>query len=173
MRLILPLELIDRLEGELKQAGHREIGGVLVGEHVEGETFRLVDLSVQRSGGSRTRFVRDVEHNRAFLDAFFAKTANDYQRFNYIGEWHSHPLFTPLPSQEDSATMRDIVEDPAVGVNFAVLIIVSRGWRSKMKMSATAYRAGVEPVAVDVVLDGDRPVKRPGWIDAIIDYFRS
>jgi integrative and conjugative element protein (TIGR02256 family) len=173
MKLILPVELVTRLGQELKRAGSREIGGVLVGEHVEDESFRIVDLSVQRSGGSQAHFIRDVEHNRAFLDAFFAKTGRDYQRFNYLGEWHSHPLFTPLPSREDAATMRDLVEDSAVGVNFAILMIVSLGWRSTLKMSATAYRATEAPVAAEVVLEGDTQAGRVGWLKAVIDYFRS
>jgi integrative and conjugative element protein (TIGR02256 family) len=173
MKLVLPVELVKRLRTELKRAGNREIGGVLVGEHIEAETFKVADLSVQRSGGSRSHFVRDVAHNRAFIDAFFAKTGADYQRFNYLGEWHSHPLFAPLPSTQDAITMRDIVGDPAVGVNFAVLMILSLGWRSTIKLSVTAFRAGATPVAVEVVLEGDAQNERVGWLKAVIDYFRN
>lgn len=170
MKIILPLEVVDRLRAELRRAGNREIGGVLVGEHLEGDTFRVADLSVQRSGGSASHFVRDVAHNRAFLDEFFARTGNDYARFNYLGEWHSHPSFAPVPSGPDVHTMRQIVEDPRVGVNFAVLVIVSLA-KCSLQLSATAFQANVSPVSVDVQLEGG-PVQNPGWLRRFIDLFR-
>lgn len=171
MKLILPMELVERLRGELHRAGNREIGGVLVGEHLHGETFRIVDLSVQRTGGSASHFVRDVEHNRAFLKDFSARTGNDYQRFNYLGEWHSHPSFAPVPSEPDLRAMREIVEDPQVGVNFAILIIVSPAKRSLIKLSATAFRANMSPVAAGVELEGN-PAQKQSWLRRFIDLFR-
>jgi [CysO sulfur-carrier protein]-S-L-cysteine hydrolase len=95
----------------------------LVGEHVADETFRIVDLSVQLSGGTAAHFVRDPGKAKAFLDEFFQRTGHDYLRLNYIGEWHSHPRFMPVSSGEDCTTMLELVHDPVVGVNFAVLII--------------------------------------------------
>jgi hypothetical protein len=74
---------------ELHRAKWREIGGVLVGEHVEGETFRLVDFSVQREGGDASHFIRDPAQHEVFLQAFFERTGHDYARYNYLGEWHS------------------------------------------------------------------------------------
>ena len=58
MQLLLPSRLIQRLQSELKRAGNREIGGLLMGEHVRDEVFRIVDISVQRSGGDRACFIR-------------------------------------------------------------------------------------------------------------------
>lgn len=171
MRLLLPSALAERLGNELRTAGHREIGGVLVGEHVEGETFRLVDLSVQRDGGSESHFVRDVAQSRAFLDGFFERVNRDYARFNYIGEWHSHPLFAPVPSGQDRVTMHDIVQDPAVGVNFAVLMIVKLTRKSALTMSVTAFRAGGPSSQVDFDVEGEGIVKR-SWLARFIDFFR-
>src|SRR5262249_15377301 len=111
MHLLLPLRILDRLQRELRKGGRLEIGGLLMGEHVAGETFRLVDFSVQHSGGSAVHFVRDPAEHQTQLDGFFARTAADFTRFNYLGEWHSHPSFEPLPSPEDVATMHSIVAD--------------------------------------------------------------
>ncbi|WP_008545410.1 Mov34/MPN/PAD-1 family protein [Bradyrhizobium sp. CCGE-LA001] len=171
MKVLLPYEVVQKLAAELKRAGIREIGGVLVGEHVAGETFRVADLSVQHSGGSATHFVRDVAHNRAFIANFFARTGHDYERFNYLGEWHSHPSFEPLPSGQDIRAMRDIVEDPNVGVNFAVLLIVTLARRSSLRLSGTAFRANASPVNVDIKIEGGPGPKR-NWIVRFIDLFR-
>ena len=85
MKLLLPQAIIDRLRREL-HGRDREIGGVLVGEHVSEDIFRVVDLSVQISGGTGAHFVRDPELAKAFLEEFFTHTGHDYQRLNYIGE---------------------------------------------------------------------------------------
>ena len=46
--------------------------------------------------------------HKAFLDEFFQRTGHDYQRFNYIGEWHFAPPLRALPSGEDCTTMHRV-----------------------------------------------------------------
>jgi len=144
--------MIDRLKRELRgRIG--EIGGVLVGEHIGGEVFRIVDISVQYRGGSVAHFVRDPEHHKAFLADFFARTNYAYQRFNYIGEWHSHPGFRPLPSPSDMTTMHDIVSDPEVGANFIVLIIARlHVWRT-LEISATLFQRSLPAQSINVEIE--------------------
>lgn len=150
MKILLPFHVLATLRGELAAARRREIGGVLVGEHVEHETFRVADISVQRSGGSNVHFVRDPAQHRDFLDKFFEGSGRDYQRFNYLGEWHSHPTMLALPSLTDCHTMANLVADPAVGANFAVLMIARlRPWLG-LQLSATAFRAGTPPDAAQL-----------------------
>jgi proteasome lid subunit RPN8/RPN11 len=162
MRLLIPSDLTQRLRRELKRGGTQEIGGVLVGEHAAEDTFRLVDFSVQHSGGSQTHFVRDVAHNKAFLDVFFVRTGHNYQRYNYIGEWHSHPLFAATPSREDLATMLDIVRDPNVGVTFAILLI-ARICRRNLEISATAFTSTKTNEGMTV--EFEQPNGQPGWLE--------
>lgn len=152
MKLLLPPAIIDRLRRELR-GRDREIGGVLVGEHISDDTFRVVDLSVQVSGGTAAHFVRDLELAKTFLEEFFERTGHDYQRLNYIGEWHSHPRFVPIPSGEDCTTMLELIEDPAVGVNFAVLIIARLRLVAGIQLSATLFRQGYQPKLVEVVIE--------------------
>ncbi len=153
MKLLLPPKIIKRLRRELRGRRH-EIGGILVGENVGPDTFRLVDISVQHSGGTVAHFVRDPEAHREFLADFFSRTGNDFNRFNYIGEWHSHPAFEAVPSGEDIASMFDIIQDPAVGVNFAILIIARLDRGRVLQLSATLFRAGIIPDPIEVIIDG-------------------
>lgn len=171
MKLLLPRKVIKRLKRQLR-GRINEVGGIMVGEHVATDTFRVVDISFQKRGGTISHFVRDPAHHEAFLTDFFEKTGRDYKRFNYIGEWHSHPAFTPLPSGEDFATMYEIVEDPDVGVNFAVLIIArASGWYS-LELSATLFRAGIapEPAAVTIESRSDTEACRT-FFGRVWDYF--
>lgn len=150
MQLLLSAETLTRLERELKRGGRQEIGGLLMGEHICGENFRLADFTVQHEGGSRAHFVRDPAQHKSQLDAFFSRTGRDYRRFNYLGEWHSHPSFEPLASTTDMMSMQKLVEDPATGVNFLVLLIVRRSRGRRLELSALAFRPGLDPVPVDV-----------------------
>jgi hypothetical protein len=55
---------------------------------------------------------------------FFDRTQHQYKRFNYIGEWHSHPSFEVKPSPQDVETMVKLVTDPAFKGSFAILMIM-------------------------------------------------
>jgi hypothetical protein len=64
---------------------------------------------------------------------------HDYRRFNYVGEWHSHPSFEPEPSSRDDTSMREIVQDPKVGANFVALLIVKLDGNGSLLASMHAY----------------------------------
>ena len=116
-----------------------------------------MDISVQKGGGTRGTFVRDPAEHAAQVDAFFRRTCENHTRFNYLGEWHSHPHFAVLPSGEDARSMRALLADPAVGVNFAMLLIVRNAGRA-LEMSATVYASGHGEAAVHVYIEHARNV---------------
>lgn len=162
MQLLMSLEIHDQFLKELRSAGWREIGGLLFAEHLGGDIFRLVEVSVQKKGGTAGRFVRDPREHQEQLNKFFERTGDDHTRFNYLGEWHSHPSFCAVPSSEDIETMNSLVSDPSVGVNFAVLLIVRRQ-DSRLAISATAFRRSEETLAARVFIEAVRetlPVRR-------------
>lgn len=125
INLLLPKHIERELKLELKAAGSREIGGILMGEHINEGTFRISDFTVQRQGGTWISFVRNIQKSlKQSLRYFFNKTKHEYTKFNYLGEWHSHPSFQLVPSTQDQLSMWEIVNDSAVGANFAVLLLV-------------------------------------------------
>jgi [CysO sulfur-carrier protein]-S-L-cysteine hydrolase len=85
MQVLLSRQILRRLQRELRRAGRQEIGGLLMGEHVCDETFRVVDVSIQRSGGSEVCFIRDPKDHQAQLNSFFARTGADYTPFQLPG----------------------------------------------------------------------------------------
>jgi len=125
IKLLIPHAVASRMKNAVQQAGVQEIGGVLFGEHVSEGVFRICEISIQRHNGSWIRFVRLMNGglSKMFFQ-FFRKNNYRYTKFNYLGEWHSHPTFSLVPSGQDYRTMQSIVSDPEVGANFAVLMIV-------------------------------------------------
>ena len=100
LTLLLPAEFSEKLIVALRKAGHREIGGILMAEHVGTNIFSVRDLTIHRQG-TIASFVRQIEDAVGVLRAFFHRSNHDYTKFNYIGEWHSHPCFEPEPSLRD------------------------------------------------------------------------
>ena len=124
MQVLLPDDGARRLTQALVSSREREIGGILMGEHIAPGIFRIKDFSIQRDGGTGVTFVRTMRAVLIPLRRFFRQTRHHYTRFNYLGEWHSHPGLALSPSPRDCSSMWEIVEDSAVGPNFAVLLLV-------------------------------------------------
>lgn len=174
MQILLAPQVIKRLNRELRRARRQEIGGLLMGEHLHDEEFRVVDISVQRSGGSLECFIRNPSNHQAKLLKFFSQTGEDYTRFNYLGEWHSHPSFEPIPSLTDIQTMQSIIDDPAVGANFLVLLIVRLSNNKEVEATATAFRACIRPVSVPLLSEAENQAKPKGigyrWLRKIFRF---
>lgn len=113
-----------------------------MGEHIGAAVFRVKNLTIQHQGGTFASFVRKVQDIINPLTEFFRNTNNNYTRFNYLGEWHSHPSFVPEPSARDRETMRSIVDDPQVGANFAILMIVRLNTTEILEGSITVFQPG-------------------------------
>jgi len=120
-------------------------------EQLEPGHFRLVDFTVDEVTGGAAHFVRSVEEHRRALDDFFERTGSEYGRFNYLGEWHSHPNHAPVPSRQDIGSMESLVHGER-DIPFALLLIVRARW-SGLSLSATLFRTEAESSAVDVYGD--------------------
>ena len=122
LRITIPNEVQKTLRRALDKAANRECGGVLMGEHVDVNHFAVRAVEVQKPGAV-AYFVRRVAGAVKSIGAFCRANGNDFTRFNYLGEWHSHPHFSVKPSSRDHATMREIAMDEGVRANFVVLLI--------------------------------------------------
>jgi hypothetical protein len=133
------------------RAGSLETGGMLFAEHAATDVFRVVEVT-SAPPGRFASFVRILTEGLARLEDFFRRHRRAYTRFNYLGEWHSHPSFALHPSATDDATMRDIVGDPRTGAFFVVLMIVkmeggelrARAWAYFPHDSAEECRVEIE-----------------------------
>lgn len=151
MRIRLTRESFYDLRQALERGGIRETGGQLFGEQIAPSDFVVTRLTVQHQVGSFSRFVVDIV--QAMRDAleFFRSTNRQFARFNYIGEWHSHPSFAIEPSHTDTTAMRDIVNDADFRGHFAVLVI-ARLQEASVSCGGWVFDrcGGAEPVTIEV-----------------------
>ena len=47
---------------------------------------------------------------RKFEEKYFKKRKYNYTKYNYLGDWHSHPTFDPSPSGYDLIQLREDFE---------------------------------------------------------------
>jgi hypothetical protein len=111
---------LEKLKPALAQAGTKEIGGQLFGEQLAPSDFLITELAIQARRGSFARFMVDLVEAARNALRFFDRTQHQYKRFNYIGEWHSHPSFEVKPSPRDVETMMKLVTAPAFKGSFAI-----------------------------------------------------
>jgi len=147
VKVDLPRTEVAKMTRALRRAGRREIGGILMGEQIAERHFRVVDFSIDEVTGSYAHFVRSPEHHVTALAEFFERTGKEYARYNYLGEWHSHPSFPVRPSHEDALSMDDLVHGER-DISFAVLLIVKRAWWC-FECSATMFVRGEQPINVE------------------------
>jgi hypothetical protein len=124
VKIAVATDQTKKLAAALTRAGNNETGGQLFGEQLAPSNFRVTELTVQSRPGTFARFVVDLLQAAKDAVRFFERTEHRYTRYNYIGEWHSHPSFAVQPSSPDIAAMRGIVRDPRFAGSFAVLMIV-------------------------------------------------
>ncbi len=160
IQLLMPLDVQAKLIQELRKAGKKETGGLLLGEHLGPDMFRIVGATVQAKSGTHARFVRDPAQHATQLDAFFREHGDDCQRFNYLGEWHSHPSFDLHPSGPDLLSMSEIVDDPEVGVSFAVLVIGRLSRHGELLLSATLCQPGEQFAPANLFIEVPAPKPR-------------
>jgi len=152
MKVELTRDVRKRMLSCLAKAKRREVGGLLMAEQLEPGNFRIVDFSLDNHTGSSTHFVRSPNHHRTALDTFFSQTDNDYARYNYLGEWHSHPNYATFPSSTDILSMHDLLIEEH-SIPFAILLIVKRGWWRRLLCTATLFRQGEEPSYIHVLVE--------------------
>lgn len=137
LRVTVPTEVQAVVSDALSKAGNRECGGLLLGEHAGVNHYVVRKLTVQKPGAIAS-FVRSLTGVMSTVIAFCRANGGNFTKFNYLGEWHSHPLFSVQPSAQDHSTMRDLVTDDSVGANFVVLLIFRLGSRG-LEGSAHTY----------------------------------
>lgn len=126
-----------------RKAGQRETGGLLIGRYSD-----LRDLAVvshvtgpaRDSASGRTWFHRGVA---GLQDLLFQRWR---RQEHYLGEWHSHPRASPIPSSTDTRQMTSIAQSVGYHCPEPILLIVGGDAASEWSLHARVYRRGEAPL---------------------------
>lgn len=115
---------IDAMVQQRELAGRRETGGILIGLYLKDRSI----ASIEETRGTRTsrgwfaRFRRGIGSLQQYLDEQW-----DSHRRYYVGEWHSHPAGSPIPSAQDDRQMQKIAADDRYQCPEPIMVIVGEG----------------------------------------------
>lgn len=122
--LVLPRSVLQRMLDEAAAGGSvLETGGILLGrdEQSEGTTHLTGAGAPGPLAVRRPRFfLRDLAHAR-----MLAGQAWEHDRSQWVGEWHTHPLGRPVPSDLDLRSYATHVHDPELGFRRFISVIVA------------------------------------------------
>ena len=161
MRLRIPSELIEQWRADLSRAGAREIGGVLFGEQLAEGDFRIVKARRQRfPRGTATSFHRHGSGARKQILALHKNFGSDPERFNYLGEWHSHPNAPVWPSRQDEVTMYELLADQGKSVNFLVLMILKLDDQKRVQIGAMTFLSSRHTIRCEIDIENDDAIPK-------------
>lgn len=115
---------IVKLAGRCRR---KETGSILVGHYTaDGRSATILDVSpiARDSVSSSCAYVRGTEGVRKYYRKL---QRNSGGRFHFVGEWHTHPFASPVPSGCDRATLQQIAQEEAIGCASPLLLILGHG----------------------------------------------
>lgn len=137
-RLALTPEAYQLIERLARDGAGKETGGILIGFHA-GKDIRVVKASDAGPNAQRSScgFLRDTRYCQAMLDQEHAGSGADY-----VGEWHTHVIDLPRPSEGDLLTLARIILDPDYNFpSFSMILAINRGGVPEVQ----GYMVEVEP----------------------------
>ena len=153
LSLTIPAAQWNAMRGCLTTGSLREIGGWLAAEQLAPGKFELVGFTVDLDVGTHNRFSSLPTTHGTQLDDILAANADRKGRVDYLGEWHSHPTFPPVPSDIDVAAMTKMVEKS--GPSFATLLIVRLLGAAVLQATITTFQRGLPPEQGRLIIDYD------------------
>jgi len=83
--------------------------GIFIGEFQQNSI--VIDKIIQdKSLDDKTRF-SSIRHTKAIYPDY-KNFINEIQIFDYIGEWHTHPVGSSIPSWRDNRAMKALLNEP-------------------------------------------------------------
>ncbi len=123
MKIVIPKKMCIKLKKELNRMGFYETRGSFFAERVNDDLFVINDIYFSRKQGtvSFIQMIIGSDYHR-FQNIYHKKHKFEYKKFNFIGDWHSHPSFSCNPSRYDVKEAKDDLEHS--NANFIVQCIL-------------------------------------------------
>jgi integrative and conjugative element protein (TIGR02256 family) len=150
---VTQIRLTEAVAGTIRREASRSIdgnetGGILFGHlHPDGTAeVRHAGDAGPAAVRTPTFFLRDLGHAQALATAAFARDGS-----GWIGEWHTHPSISALPSARDLETYLSLLSDPQLAFDVIAALILTAGadgWHSPATYGWACYPDRAEAVPV-------------------------
>ena len=134
--------MVVRIQQQVIRDWPNETGGILVGFYTESLDCAVVteicDTSKDSAPNLRRFTSNPIGIAKMLSDVWLRTDGGEY----YIGEWHSHPGNSPLPSNLDDDTMHDISKNDGVNAPQPILLIAGYSAIKHEDFAAYVYSDG-------------------------------
>ncbi|MFZ5752697.1 MAG: Mov34/MPN/PAD-1 family protein [Bacillota bacterium] len=125
----LMLEFTDEVLDDFnkyRQIGERkESGGILLGMVFDKKiVIDQISTPSLRDKASKFFFIRNVKRAQKVVDNAWARSNGTRI---YLGEWHTHPILNPFPSNDDKTLITNMLRYSKMEIDFLFLVIVGLG----------------------------------------------
>lgn len=120
----LPDTVLQGIKGMAIDAFPNETGGTLIGYYSDNRRIAHIRraLNVQVGGASgETWFYRPPDTIDDQLERVYKKSRG---RLHYLGEWHTHPSASSMPSITDIRSLYKLANEPEVATDTPILFIL-------------------------------------------------
>jgi len=157
LEIIIPAKITSLIKKHIDKYSPLETKGALFAEHLGDNIFKIDSVYLEPKPGTTT-YVKLVVNRvyQAFQNSFHKKHQYHFSKFNYIGDWHSHPLFECIPSSFDvEEVQKDLKNSNA---NFLVQLILKVN-QDKLIGNAFYYSNQVSAKKIHLVIENDSKKK--------------
>ena len=123
MKIIIQNDVKTKLYEALTKAGINEIKGACFAYNSSPNVFEIEEVYISPVQGTFafSNLIINYKYKKFERD-YFKRHNYDYEKHNYIGDWHSHPSFDCIPSQYDIKEVLD--ELSKSNANFLIQLIL-------------------------------------------------
>ena len=140
--IVIPRNILESIVAEADLLSPRETGGVLLGFRKDPDNIVITDMIGPGPNAKHHRFTFEPDYE--FQEKEIAKMYMLRGSIEYLGDWHSHPLGSIMPSEKDKSVLRKIASHDPARCRRPVMCIMAGGrpdWTpSAWEFDGTSYQ---------------------------------
>ena len=150
MEIIIPKKISLKLKKQISKYSPLETKGALFAEDLGNDTFRIDEVYLEPKPGTTT-FVKLFINQEyvSFQKNYHKLRKNNFSKFNFIGDWHSHPLFECFPSSYD---IREVEEDIKKSNAIFLVQLILKVIKGKLIGNAFYYTRGLSAKKITLTI---------------------
>lgn len=133
--LYIEKSVLRKIEKEYTSTQYWETGGILFGKIMDNKNIIFIDKAECIRGRKlfSLAYIRNGKRTQKMINKLWKKT---HGKLNYLGEWHTHPNISPVPSQRDINTILELtIEKDSTYFPYTILLIMGRNKRMTVTIS--------------------------------------
>ncbi len=135
----LPDSVLSKIKTLSIKAIPNETGGTLVGYYCEHDMKACITDAFEPIKGAkrkRTKFYRPPDSLDRQLSEIYRKSEG---KIYYLGEWHTHPLSSTQPSDQDKRSLTELAKSQDVATDTPILIVLGGDFKKQTEIGCYLF----------------------------------